>query len=339
MMFRWQRIGPWRLGTACVVGATVLAGCGSAGNAGTASPSATSTPAAPYRIVLVVGQNNDPFYVTMAKGATAEAQKLGVNFSWEGPPEFDPSQQIPILSAVLSAKPNFLIAVPTDANALIAPLQQFDSAGIPVMTADTDVANSGFSVRLGNITSNNTLGGQLAAQQLAAAVKDKGKVFLLCDPPGITTDTDRQNGFETEIKKYPGITFVGVQDYNGSDATDATRVMQAELARVPDLAGVVTCDGAAGLGAATALTTAGLAGKVKLVSFDSQPNEVTGLKQGTFTALMIQRSYDIGATAVEDAYYYLKDHRKIPAETMVPYVVGTTSNIDSPSIQKYYYVG
>ncbi|HVA86954.1 MAG TPA: substrate-binding domain-containing protein, partial [Candidatus Saccharimonadales bacterium] len=192
------------------------------------------------------------------------------------------------------------------------------------------------SVRLGLITSDNRIGGVLAAQQMAS-ILHTGKVFLLCDPPGITTDALRKAGFEATIKTFSGLTYVGSQIYNGSDATDATRVMDAELAAQPDLAGVVACDGAAGLGAATAIKGAGKAGKIKLISFDAGPDLVAALKAGTISALMIQRSADIGAMAVDDAVRYLNGDHNIPQQTLVPYIVGTAANIDSPDVQKYLF--
>ena len=102
-------------------------------------PSATAKPAKLYRIALVTGDNHDPFYVTMNDGAQAEAKKLGVKVTWQGPATFEAAPQITILDAVLASKPDFLLVAPTDVQALIGPLKQFGSHKIPVMTVDTDV--------------------------------------------------------------------------------------------------------------------------------------------------------------------------------------------------------
>jgi len=302
-----------------------------------ASPSAAAslTANANYKVTLVVGQNNDPFFVTMANGASAEAKALGITFDWQGPPSYDPSLQIPILNSVLASKPQFLIVSPTDANALVAPLKEFGAAGIPVINTDTDVADT--SVRLGLITSDNKVGGKLSAQELAKILNNTGKVALLCVPPGITTGADRKAGFEAEIATVSGIEYVGSQIYNGSDVTDATRVMNAILVQQPDLAGVVACDGIAGLGAATAIKSAGKAGQIKLVTFDAGPDLVAALKAGTISALMIQKSVDIGAMAIDDAVRYLNGDKSIAPETLVPFLVGTADNIDSPDVQKYLF--
>ena len=299
------------------------------------SASAPITANSNYKITLIVGQNNDPFFVTMANGATAEAKALGVTLTWQGPANYDPSVQIPIVDAVLAAKPQFLIVAPTDGTALIAPLKQFGSAGIPVLTVDSDVTDT--SVRIGNITSNNNYGGQVAAQQIATLVNNTGNVFMLCDPPGTSTTTDRANGFEATIKTVSGITYVGRQNYNATDASDATRVMDAELAAQPNLAGVFACDGNAGLGAATAIKSAGKSGQIKLVSFDVSPDLVAQLQGGTISGLIIQRSADIGALAVDDAVRYLNGDHNVAPETLLTTIVGTAANIETPDVQKYIY--
>ncbi len=326
-----------------IVGCTSPAGSGTQAPSGTAaaspsasaeaSPSASLTAKSNYKITLVTGEQKDPFYVTMAAGAKAEAAKLGVTLNWQAPSAFDPSLEIPVLDSVLASKPQFLVAVPDDDKALIVPLKKFGDAGIPVITADTDVADK--SVRLGNITSDNELGGTLSAKTLAEAVNNTGKVFLLCVPPGITTGELRKKGFEAQIKTYTGINYVGSDIYNGTDPTDAARVMAATLKRVPDLAGVVACDGPAGLGASTAINEAGKAGTVKLISFDAGPDLVAALKRGVISALLIQQSYNIGSTAVDYAVQYLNGGFTIPPDTKLAYIIGTPQNIDTPEVQKF----
>ena len=59
---------------------------------------------ATYNIVLVAGIASDAFYLTMNKGAQAEAKKLGnVTVQFTGSPEaFSPPTQIPFLNAAIA---------------------------------------------------------------------------------------------------------------------------------------------------------------------------------------------------------------------------------------------
>ena len=61
--------------------------------------------------------------------------------------------------------------------------------------------------------------------------------------------------------------------------------------------------------------TAGKAGKIKIVAFDAEPDEVTALKRGLIQALIVQKAYDMGVKAVQDAVAYLKSGKKPPALT------------------------
>ena len=47
------------------------------------------------KVALVYGVKGDGFYVTMEKGARAKAEELGVDFSADGPAQFDASAAAP----------------------------------------------------------------------------------------------------------------------------------------------------------------------------------------------------------------------------------------------------
>lgn len=113
--------------------------------------------------------------------------------------------------------------------------------------------------------------------------------------------------------------------------------MSAILARNPNLAGIFASDTAYGQGAATAIQNAGKTGKVKIVAFDAEPGEVSDLKRGLIKALIVQKAYDMGVTAVKDAVAYLSHHKRPPAEWHPSYVIATKTNVNSPKVKKYLY--
>lgn len=335
---RYNQRHPRTLAVAGAFAAFALVASGCSLSTSSNSPSSAGSPAASgqkaYHFALITGDNHDPFFVSMNAGAQAEAKALGVTVNWQGPAQYDPTLQIPIVSAVLTSKPDFVFICPTDAKALAAPIKQLGAAGIPVMTLDSDVNDP--SLRLGNITSNNLLGGIQAADILAKALNGKGEVAVLNEQPGVTTTDQRQTGFEQEIKKYPGIKYVGVGRDNDDPATAATAA-SALLARNPNLNGFFATDTANGAGAATAAQQANR--KASIVAFDAEPEEVTALKLGHIDALIVQKAYDFGVIAVKDAVAYLNgDHTAIQAENLQTYVIATKDNINTADVQKYLYV-
>jgi ribose transport system substrate-binding protein len=299
---------------------------------GVVASSGTAARSSSYSIALVTGDNHDPFYVTMNQGAQAMAKKLGVKVNWQGPATFEAAPQITILDAVLASKPNFLVVAPTDVNALINPIKQFNKAKIPVMTVDTDV--NAKTVRLGNITSNNRLGGVLAANYLAKA--GSKTVAYVGEQRGVFTTDQRWKGFEAAIKTKKGVKYVGPQ-FGADDPNTATSIVNALLTRYPNLDGIFASDTAYGAGAATAVQNAHKVGKVKVVAFDAEPDEVTALKRGLIQALIVQKAYSMGQLAVKYAYNYLTKGTRPPAKTTPSYVIATKQNINSPAISKYIY--
>lgn len=306
-----------------VTAAAVLSGCGTS----------NSTKGNHYRITLLTGDNHDPFFMTMIAGAKAEAKKLGVKFSWQGPANYNPQEQIPVLDAVMATKPDFLIAVPTDVNALVAPLRAVKKGGTPILFVDETVNDK--TIPLGLLASNNFLGGQIAAQQLAKDLPAGSKVAYVGEQRGVFSTDQREAGFVAELKKTK-LVFVGSQ-YGADDPNTAATLTSAVLTRNPDLRGVFGSDTAYGQGAATAVQNAGKLGQVKVVAFDGEPAEVQDLRRGLISLLIVQKCYDEGIKAIQFADAYLKDGTKPPKLWTPTYVLATKANVNSPNVAKYLY--
>jgi ribose transport system substrate-binding protein len=287
-----------------------------------------------YEIALLTGDNHDPFFITMNAGAQEKAEELGVNVEWQGPAKYEPAEQIKVLNSVMQQDPDFLLTAPTDVNALSQPLKQVSDGDTPIITVDTDVAAT--EVRLGNITSDNELGGKVAAEYIAEKIGGKGKVLLINQAPGISTLDARQKGFEQELKKHPDIEYLGVE-YTQDDPNKTAAAVGAALQKDPDLKGIFAVDTLTAEGVATGIANANKADQIVAVGFDGSPSEVEAVRKGTLDALIVQRAYDMGALAVEYAVKYLEDGTEPPAQELLDYVVADSSNLDDPEVQKYLY--
>jgi ribose transport system substrate-binding protein len=271
--------------------------------------------------------------MTMIAGAKLEAKKLGVKFTWQGPANYNPQEQIPVLDAVMATKPDFLIAVPTDVNALVAPLRAVKKGGTPILFIDETVRDA--SIPLGLLASNNLLGGQIAAQQLAKQLPAGSKVAYVGEQRGVFSTDQREEGFAAGLKKTK-LVFVGAQ-YGADDPNTAATLTSALLTRYPDLKGVFGSDTAYGQGAATAVQNAHMTGKVKIIAFDGEPAEVQDLRRGLVSMLIVQKCYDEGVKGIQDAVAYLKNGTKPPKLWTPTYVLATKANVNSPSVVKYLY--
>ncbi len=294
-------------------------------------------------IALIPGLTTDPFYITMHQGAVAAAKALGVNLMFQGAPEFNPVQQVPVLDAVIARHPDAILIAPTDKTELIEPLRKAAKAGIKVITVDTYIGTGDYQTGAGPaayplsyIASDNILGGEIAARALAKAIGEKGKVYVSNVKPGISTTDQREEGFKNEMKHdFPGITVLTTQ-FNNDDANTAASQLQAVLARNADLKGVFGANLFSALGAATGVKAAAKTGKVQVVAFDAPPAIVDDLKSGLVNIAIAQHPAEIGWFGVAAAFAALTG-RSVPVRIGTGFTVITKTNVDDPAIKKFIY--
>jgi ribose transport system substrate-binding protein len=290
--------GTHRLLAICAALALVVAACGddNESSSGGASSSGGGEKKS-YKMTLVAGVKGDEFYITMNCGAQAKAKELGVTLDFQGPDEFDASQQTPIVNAVAAKKPDAMLVAPTDTKAMFAPIKQVADAGSKVVLVDTTLEQPDMAVS--QIASDNKGGGAAAADTLKELMGGSGKVYVINVKPGISTTDLREEGFVAKAKEL-GLDYVG-RDYSNDKPETAAAKVKAALAKNPDIKGIFATNLFSAEGAATGVREAGAKG-VSIVGFDAGPKQVEDLKQGIVQALIAQKPAEIGADGVEQAY-------------------------------------
>jgi ribose transport system substrate-binding protein len=160
-------------------------------------------------------------------------------------------------------------------------------------------------------------------------------VLVINVKPGISTTDARAKGFEEEIKKTPGLKYIG-QEYSNDKPEIAASKATAALAAHPDLVGIFGTNLFSAEGAATGLRSAGASKKVKIVGFDAGPKQVEDLEQGIVQALIAQKPADIGKAGVEQAIAALKGE-SVQKKIGTGFVVVTKENMNNPDVQPFLY--
>lgn len=117
---------------------------------------------------------------------------------------------------LISAGANAILLDPADPTSLNGVIAQAAARGIKVVAMDSTVT----APQAYNIANDQTKYGYLGALWLFKQMHGKGNVVEMRGIAGATADTDRHNGFEQALKKYPGIkvvktTFTGWQYATG----------------------------------------------------------------------------------------------------------------------------
>jgi ribose transport system substrate-binding protein len=239
-----------------------------------------------------------------------------------------------VVNAVVAKKPDAILVAPTDTQAMIPPLTQAKAAGIKLIFVDTTTVN-GAELAESEIASDNEEGGREAARTLAELTGGKGSVAVINVKPGISTTDARAKGFEEEIKKTPGLKYIGVEYSNDKPEVAAAKTT-ALLAAHPDLVGIFGTNLFSAEGAATGLRSAGASKKVKIVGFDAGPKQVEDLEQGIVQALIAQKPADIGKAGVEQAIAALKGE-PVQKKIGTGFVVVTKENMNDPDVKPFLY--
>ena len=305
----------------------------SGGSTASASTGGGSSSVAGKKISFIEGVAGDGFYVTMGCGIQAEAKKMGLTANIQGPAQFDSTLQNPIIQSVTAAHPDALLIAPDDVTASRAPIAATIAAGIKVGLVDTSLTDT--SGTFTQISSDNTAGGAAAFNAVKQLVPGGGQVFVVNTKPGISTTDQRTAGFAAAAKADSKFSYVGVQ-YDNDTAAQAAQVTLAELQKNPGIVAIFATNLFSAEGAATGIRQAGKSGKVKVIGFDAEPDEITALQQGTVQALIAQQPYTIGVDAVDQAVNALEG-KPVTAKIGTSSTIITTANLKSAASQAAIY--
>ncbi len=283
-------------------------------------------------IAFVQGVAGDEFYISMECGIKAEAEKVGATVEVQGPQEFDPTLQQPLIDSVVATQPDALLVAPTDVTALQAPLEAAANAGIEVVLVDTTVEDPSFAVS--QIASDNVGGGEAAFKALQKLNPEGGKLLVISVDPGISTTDARAEGFDQAVAEDPSFENLGVQ-YSHNKPAEAARLVTAALQKDPDIVGIFAANLFAAEGSATGVRQAGAEDQVSIVGFDAGPDQVQQLRDGTVQALIAQAPAEIGAKGVQQAMAAINGEDTEP-KIQTGFTIVTKKNLEGEAKEALY---
>ncbi len=288
-----------RVASALAAGALVLAACGSddeasddAPEASTAAESSDGTAAADtggdgVGVSLILKNTSNAFFVSMANSAEAEADALGVSLTVAaGQEDGDTQSQIDAIEAAVARGDAGILITPSG-DAVVPALQAARDAGLYTIALDTP-PNPADAVDI-TFATDNQLGGELIGQWAAGTLGGEKATIAMLDlfnDQVVSVDYLRDQGFLIGMGIIDAIDTSGngnepaTGSYSGGDyeivcheptngAVDGGRTaMETCLAQNPDINVVYTINEPAAQGAFDALTAAGSADGVLIVSVD-----------------------------------------------------------------------
>lgn len=283
------------------------------------------------RIAVIPKGTSHVFWQAIHAGANAAGKEFHEEILWDGPPnETDYSRQLEIVDSMLNRHVDGMVVAAADRTTLNASLDRAARENIPVVIFDSGVDSSNY---VSFVATDNYSGGQMAARKLAQLLDGKGTVGIIGNAPGSASTIDRESGFkDTMAKEFPNVK-IAAEQYGMSDAAKGLAVTENILTAHPEVNGLFASAEPSSVGAAQALKSRGLAGKVKLVAFDSSEGLVADLSAGVIDALIAQDPFKIGYEGVKAVTEKLDG--KSPAKKIdLSATVITKADLDKPEIKK-----
>jgi ribose transport system substrate-binding protein len=285
-------------------------------------------------IAVIPKGTTHSFWKSVEAGARKAGKELDAQVTWRGPMrEDDRAQQISLVQQFVGSKVSAIVLAPLDSAALVNPVRAATANKIPVVIID-----SGIKADLGKdyvsfVATDNRHGGELGGEELARVLGGKGKVVLLRYAEGSESTLEREDGFLTAIKKYPGIEVTVTNRYGGATTSSAQDAAMNLIDKIREADGIFCPNESTTMGMLLALRQNGLAGKKKFVGFDSSPALLQALKKGEIDGLVAQNPTRMGYLGVKTAISALRGE-KVESRIDTGCELLTKTNLDTPQVRE-----
>jgi ribose transport system substrate-binding protein len=253
--------------------------------------------------VLVSANLQIPYWKAAAAGFSNAASPLKVRFDVAGPQNFDPKAEREALDQAVQRKATGILLDVTDVALFKDGIEKAITAGIPLITIDSDAP---MSKRLFFIGTNNYEAGLNGGQRLAQELKGKGNVVVFTNPDQPNMQ-ERLAGYKAALARTPDVKITRVVDIQGDPriAFDTTtQIIGKERDKVDAF---VCVEALSGKEVAGVLDSYHVTGKV-VMAMDTDPETLDWVQRGVIAATIAQKPYTMAFVGVQmlDNLYHTK---------------------------------
>lgn len=294
MTFARKRVAA--VAAVAVAAALALAGCADTGTSGGGSTGdAGGGSSENLAITFLPKSLGNPYFDTSSKGGKAAVDELGGTFSEVGPAESTPDAQVSYINTATQQGVGALVVSANDPKAICDALDEARSAGVKVVTFDSDTNPECRDLFVNQATADGIA--KIQVDLIAEQIGDAGEIAIV----SATANATNQNAWIDTMKKllasdHPNIQLVDVV-YGDDDEQISFDKTAALLQSHPNLKGIISPTTIGISAAARYLSTSDYKGKVALTGLGT-PNQMREyVKDGTVTAFALWNPEDLGYLA------------------------------------------
>ncbi|RZQ59477.1 rhamnose ABC transporter substrate-binding protein [Amycolatopsis suaedae] len=286
------------------VAVLALAGCttrdGAGQQAGPSGPAGAADPNAQLKTGLKVTflpkQVNNPYFTVVGKAIEQASGELKAEYKATGPSEASAASQVTYINTAAQQRQDVLVLAANDRNAVAPALKAARSAGMKVVTLDSDAAPDARDLFINQVDSREVAVKQL--ELISAAIGGAGEFAVL----SATANATNQNTWievmrqELATPKYAALKLVEVAYGNDDDQTSFQKT-QGLLQAHPNLKGIVSPTTVGLAAAGRYLSSSEYKGKVALTGLGT-PNQMRQyVKDGTVGSFALWEPAKLGYLA------------------------------------------
>jgi rhamnose transport system substrate-binding protein len=249
---------PAVLAFAAVAAVSALAACSSSSSSSSSSAVATSSAStstsAPASaagtsgasgikkglvVYFIPKDTQNPYEVLADAGGAKALAELGGKVVVSSGTADTAAAQIPSIQAAIQAHANAIVIAGNDPSALCPSLQQAATAGIKIVSFDSDVSCGSSPSHLFINQANTATIGTSEVDILAKEIGGSGQIAILSAAASATNQNSWIVYMKQELKKYPNMKLVSTVYGNDEPATSLT-VLEGLLSAYPNLKGIIS---------------------------------------------------------------------------------------------------
>jgi ribose transport system substrate-binding protein len=283
------------------------------------------------RIAVFTKNQTNPYFQSVRAGADNAARQMHVSVTHYVPtkPDSIPEQMSQIEDAI-TRRPDAIVFIPVDSQAMVPGVEKMNSAGIPVVNI-TDHSAGGDLVSY--VGSDEYGLGLASGRYLLERLGGRGSVIIIEGVRGSHGSMERVRGFQKALEGFPQVKLLASQPAN-FQRLQALQVTENLLQAHPAIDGVMAANDAMALGAIEALDAAHRAALV--VGINGTKEGIDAVKSGKLLATADFGGYlqgCVGTMAAIRAVHKLP----VPKQIAFPSVVLDSANYkeaDIPDAQR-----
>jgi len=287
-----SRVG---MGLAALVAASALAltGCSASGGSGDSGDSGDA--GSDVSITMLPKNLGNPYFDTSTGGAEFAVEEFGGTFEEVGPTEASPTAQVAYIQTAAQQGVSALIVSANDPEALCDALDEARSAGVAIVTFDSDTNPDCRDLFINQATAEGIA--KIQVDLITEQIGDEGQIAVLSASANATNQNAWIAMMEEELAaNHPNVELVEIA-YGDDDDQISFDKTAALLQTYPDLKGIVSPTTVGISAAARYLSTSEYKGQVALTGLGT-PNQMREyVEDGTVTAFALWNPADLGYLA------------------------------------------